>query len=160
MPEFVTLGAWLRPPAQAAAIGPLAYDDEPVAEPPVRPVDDDVIADAASRARRFRAMLADALDRTLADLLRDIAAEVIGRELQCAPAELQHIVQRALERAADELPVSVRVHPSQLELLRLDLPLVADARLRRDDVRIELRSGTIDASLGARLEQVLAVYRA
>jgi flagellar biosynthesis/type III secretory pathway protein FliH len=155
MPEFIALGTWLCPPAPAIATDPPAHDDEP---PPAPPAEEDAIADLASRARRFRAMLADALDRSLADLLRDIAAEIVGRELQCAPTELQRIVERALERAADELPLSVHVHPSQLALLQLGLPLVADARLRRDDVRIELRSGTIDASLGVRLEQLLAGY--
>jgi|HubBroStandDraft_4_1064222.scaffolds.fasta_scaffold115784_2 flagellar biosynthesis/type III secretory pathway protein FliH len=160
MAEFVTLDAWLRQPAPSIEIDPSSHDDEPVADPPAAPEEEDAIADVASRARRFRAMLTDALERSLADLLRDIAAEVIGRELQCAPAELQRIVERALARAADELPVSVHVHPLQLELLRLDLPLVADARLHCDDVRIELRSGTIDASLGVRLEQLLAVYGA
>jgi flagellar biosynthesis/type III secretory pathway protein FliH len=160
MLEFVALGTWLCPAAPAIAIDPPAREDESPSDPPALPGEEDVIADVGARVRRFRAMLADALDRSFADLLRDIAAEVLGRELQCAPAELQAIVERALERAADELPVCVHVHPSQLALLQLDLPVVADARLRCDDVRIDLRSGTIDASLGLRLEQLLTGYGA
>ena len=163
MPEFVTLAAWLRP--ETPAIDVPAQADEPVAQAPPAPLPshedaDEAMFEVGSRARRFRAMLDDVLERTLAELLRDIAAEVIGRELHCAPADVQRIVQRALERAADEHPVAVRVHPSQLERLQLDLPLIADERLRRDDVRIELRSGTIDASLGVRLEHLLARHGA
>ncbi len=160
MPEFIALAAWLRP--QTPAIDPPGCVDEAELDPPPAPapLDEAAIADVVSRARRFRAMLAEALDRTVADLLRDIAAEVIGRELHTAPAELQRIVQRALERAAHELPVAVRAHPSQLGLLRLDVPLIADASLRSNDVCIDLRSGTIDATLGVRLEHVLAAYGA
>jgi len=160
MPEFVTLAAWLRPPAPH--IESPAEADAPPAEPPPQPVacDESAVAEALSYVRRFRAMLADALDRALADLLRDISADVVGRELHCAPADLQRIVQRALERAASAEPLAVRVHPSQVELVQLDVPVVGDARLRPDDVRIELRSGTIDASLGVRIEQILASYGA
>ncbi|HTV91110.1 MAG TPA: FliH/SctL family protein [Verrucomicrobiae bacterium] len=158
MPEFIALAAWLRP--QAPATDARTCVDETELEPPPVPVpfEEEAIADVVSRARRFRAMLADALDRTLNDLLRDIAAEVVGRELHAAPADLQRIVQRALERAAHELPVAVRVHPSQLGLLRLDVPVVADANLRSNDACIDVRSGTIDATLGVRIEHVLAAY--
>jgi flagellar biosynthesis/type III secretory pathway protein FliH len=42
--------------------------------------------------------------------------------------------------------------------VQFDLPVIADPRLRSDDVRIELHSGSIDARLGVRIEQVLAAY--
>jgi len=160
MPEFIALAAWLHPPL--LQLDALPEPELPPAEAAPEPaaVDEDAIAEVLSRVRRFRAMLADALDRSLADLLRDICTEVVGRELYCAPADLQRIVQRALERAAPGEPLAVHVHPSQLELVQIDLPVVGDDRLRTDDVRIELRSGTIDASLGVRIEQMLASYGA
>jgi flagellar biosynthesis/type III secretory pathway protein FliH len=157
MPEFVTLAAWLRPisPVQEPAQEPA---QEPSAPLPEASLEEEAIADVLSRVRRFRAMLADALDRSLVDLLREIAVEVVGRELACGPADLQSIVARALERAAPERPLAVYVHPTQRDLVPFDLPVIADPQLRSDDVRIELHSGSIDARLGVRIEQVLAAY--
>ena len=160
MPDFVTLHAWLHPePADVPPPEPEAPPEpaspEPASPEPASP-DEELLADVCSRVRRFRAMLADALDRALADLVREVAVEVIGRELVCAPADLQRIVARALERVAPDLPLAVHVHPSQLELVQLDVPVIADPGLRSDDVRIDLRSGSIDARLGVRIERMLA----
>jgi flagellar biosynthesis/type III secretory pathway protein FliH len=157
MPEFVTLAAWLRPvpapeePAQEP-------EEELTASPPEVSPEEEAIADVLSGVRRFRAMLADALDRALLDLLRDIAVEVVGRELAYGAADLQSIVARALERAAPERPLAVYVHPTQRDLVQLDVPVIGDPQLRSDDVRIELHSGSIDARLGVRIEQVLAAF--
>jgi flagellar biosynthesis/type III secretory pathway protein FliH len=159
MPEFVTLAAWLRKDAPVITIieeEPAVQEvqDEPVpCETPSE--DDELVADVCERVRRFRAMLADALDRSLTDLLREIAIEVIARELLLAPADLEAIVRRARERCA-EIPLAVRVHPSQQRLYDFDVPVLSDPLLRSDDVQIELRSGSIDARLGVRIEQMLA----
>jgi flagellar biosynthesis/type III secretory pathway protein FliH len=159
MPEFVTLAAWLRKDAPVVA---LEEEEETavqeVHDEPVRCVtqpDDELIADVCERVRRFRAMLADALDRSLAELLREIAIDVVGRELLLAPADLEAIVRCARERCA-EIPLAVRVHPAQQRLYYFDVPVLPDPSLRSDDVQIELRSGSIDARLGVRIEQMLA----
>lgn len=154
---FVPLAAWLRPSET---------DENPVA-PPERPnedfpnedrPDEELMFEVGARVRRFRAMLDDALERSLQELLREIAVVVVGRELHSAPADLEAIVRRARERCALEQPLAVRVHPSQASSLRLDVPVIADPQLRSDDVMIDLRSGSIDASLGARIECLLAAY--
>ena len=106
--------------------------------------------------KRTHAALADALDLALDDLLRDIAADVIGREMRLAPVELERIVQRALARAAAESPLAVRVHPDDCESLAdCGMPIVSDAEMRRGDAVIQVRFGTIDVSLGTRLEELL-----
>jgi len=113
--------------------------------------------EALAEVRRFRAALADALDAQLSQLVCDVACEVLGRDLQLAAADVAAIARDALERFAADVPLRLRAHPHDAgSLASLELPVVADAALRRGDLAIELRSGTIDASLGARLEALLA----
>lgn len=113
-------------------------------------------ADVCAEIRRFHAALADAVDAALHEIVRDVACEVLGRELQLATADVAAIARSALERFASDVPLRLRVHPHDASALAtLGLPVVQDAALRRGDVVIELRSGTIDASLGTRLETVL-----
>jgi flagellar biosynthesis/type III secretory pathway protein FliH len=157
MPDgFITLVQWLRadaPPVLACEpeVAIEIPDDAPC-EPAAY---ETLVADVCARVRRFRASLTEALDRSLADLLRDIAAEVIGRELQLAPSDLAAIVRRALERCVPDEVLAVHVHPAQIDACRLDVPVVPDSQLRRDDATIALRSGSIDVRLGVRLERLL-----
>jgi flagellar biosynthesis/type III secretory pathway protein FliH len=73
------------------------------------------------------------------------------------PADLARIVHRALARCEEADPLCVRAHADDCaELAAAGYPARADAALRRGDVVIEVRSGTIDASLGARIESLLA----
>ena len=65
-------------------------------------------AGAFSATRRFHAALADALDVALEGLLRDVACDVLARELSLAPADVAAIAVRALARYANESPVRVR----------------------------------------------------
>jgi len=113
---------------------------------------------AAREVRLFRAHLMEALDAAIETLCNDIATEVVGRELRLAPAEIKAILQRALERYAAEGPVCIRVHPDDADLLACEIPLVGDCALRRGDAVLELRNGTIDASLGVRLDSVLRAF--
>lgn len=113
-------------------------------------------SDVLAEVRRFRAALADALDAQLREIVREVACEVLGRELRLAPADVTAIATGALERYAADGPLRLRAHPLDARALEtLELPIVADGALRRGDLTIELRSGTIDASLGARLEALL-----
>ena len=145
MDEFVPLDAYLQAPERAREV--LAVPEPPQPE---------LVREALHEARRFRAALADALDAARDRLVRDLASDVLARELACAPADVERIAQRTLARYADDEPLHVRVHPDEVALLAgFDLPVVADARLRRGDVTLTLRYGTIDASLGVRLAQVL-----
>ncbi|MEO6836520.1 MAG: FliH/SctL family protein [Candidatus Tumulicola sp.] len=112
---------------------------------------------ALAAVRRFRAALADAVDFAVDELVADIASTVLARELQLAPADVAAVAAAALERYAADSPLKLRAHPEEADALAgFDLAVIADPRLRRGDVVIDLHSGTIDASLGARLECVLA----
>lgn len=108
-------------------------------------------------ARRFRAALADALDVAVERLLREIANAVLARELELSLADIAAVVTAALDRFAGEKVLSLRVHPQELgALAELKLEKISDDALEPGDVVLELRSGTIDLKLAARLEAALA----
>jgi flagellar biosynthesis/type III secretory pathway protein FliH len=152
MPDgFVPLDRALRPaPEPPAASGDVATT---VVSPDAAGPD---IEEAAAEARRFRAALADALALSLERLVRDVACDVLARELVLAPPDVAAIAAHALERYLDDGPLQLRVHPDDRDACAaLDVPLVTDERLRAGDVVLDVRCGSIDASLGARLETVL-----
>jgi flagellar biosynthesis/type III secretory pathway protein FliH len=112
---------------------------------------------ALAAARRFRAALADALALALERLLCDIAHDVLARELVLAPCDVATIAARALHRYLDEEPLRLRVHPDDVRAcVALDVGIVADQSLRVGDAVLELRCGSIDASMEARLEVLLS----
>ena len=163
MPDrFVPLLEYLRrdePPS--AAPMPEAFEEQ-ACEPEIEEVDECDAAFGAfiSQVKRARAALADACAALMEELTRDIGAAVLGRELRLAPVDISAIVEAALERVRGDLPVAVRVHPDDLAALgAIDLRAVADPTLRRGDAAIDVRHGSIDVSLGARLEALLEAYR-
>jgi flagellar biosynthesis/type III secretory pathway protein FliH len=105
--------------------------------------------------RLFRARIIEATEEAVETMLLDIASEVLGRELELAPADIEAILDRALQRYFEEQPLCVRVHPADCELLGTELALIADDSLQRGDAIVELRSGSIDARLGTRLASIL-----
>jgi flagellar biosynthesis/type III secretory pathway protein FliH len=151
---FVPLAVFLTPPLPAPA-------PQAPARLPVEPVLPEDLESTLRAARRFRAALSDALEAALPQLLRAIAKDVLARELRLEPPETARVIAAALERAADDHVLAIRVHPNEHDAVaRLGLATIADAALDPGDCRIELRSGTIDSSLQLRLETVLAAQAA
>lgn len=105
--------------------------------------------------RLFHAHLIEAVECARETVMTDIAAGVLARELRLAPADVDGVVDAALQRYFDEEPLRVRVHPAECAAVQCGLPVVADAELLRGDAVIELRAGSIDARLGVRLAYVL-----
>ncbi len=152
---FVPLAEFLRP-----ALGEPAVEAEP------RPVERSVAQEsreydeALRAARRFRAALDDALEAGVEELLTRIARDVLARELQLEAADVGAIVAAARVRLQAERVLAIRVHPNDAAALESFAgEIVADRALERGDVRIELRSGTIDLTLAARLEAAVAASR-
>ncbi|HEY2554183.1 MAG TPA: FliH/SctL family protein [Candidatus Cybelea sp.] len=159
MREFVPLTALLRPlqpPDEPAA--PEVESGADLVRPTVHGTHAEVeYAVTLGAIRRFRAALADALDAAVARLLREIAENVLARELGLRAADVASIVAKARERLVDERIVAVRVHPRDREALaELQIEKIADTSLQPGDIVVELRSGTIDLRLPARLEAALA----
>lgn len=154
--QFRSLASMLR------AVPHAAEDSVP---PPVPAVQHDDIAedDAPSHdeielardVRLFYARVMEAADAALEMLLAGIAQDVLARELLLAPADVEAIVDRALARCIADEPLHVRVHPDDAASVRCGVPVAADERLNPGDAIVELRCGSIDASLAIRLAALL-----
>jgi flagellar biosynthesis/type III secretory pathway protein FliH len=144
---------------------PLAFFLRPARPEPPQIVDDVRIEPAAAAeivetlaaARRFHAGLRDAFDVALAELLSRIADDVLGRELKLSGPDIAAIAGAALERFGRRNVLSVRANPRDAEALQdFELEVIADPAIHRGDIVLELRSGTIDLSLSARLQVALS----
>jgi len=165
MPDaFVPLHAWLRDgsepepqEAPATAVTPeVVFPESPAAEETTNDT-----AEALADVRRFRASLADALDVAVAEALREVVAGVLARELMIAPVDVAAIVSRVRAQYAGEEILAIHLHPDECEACEdMDVAIVADASLRRGDVVVRVRSGSIDATLGARIDDVLHAFEA
>ncbi|MBV8638441.1 MAG: hypothetical protein JO322_10170 [Candidatus Eremiobacteraeota bacterium] len=157
---FVPMRAWLERGDDSAPVpdtgAELDREPEPFVEPQLPNSFEDEIDVAIGEARRFRAALADALDACVEELLRDVAGDVLARELRLAPCDVRAIVERAVERYGVD-PLCIRVNSADARAFEATgEKVVVDDRVRGGDVFIDIRQGSIDASLGARLERVLA----
>ena len=155
--EFVSLADMLRPASGAAhpaacVAGESEHDGTVLAPAPEPPNEERGDVHAAVRAARlFRARLADALDAASARLIRELASDVLARELKLAPCDVDALLRRILERAP---VVRVRVAPVDVARVRA-VPCVADPALAPGDALVELNGGALDARFGVRLAMVL-----
>jgi flagellar biosynthesis/type III secretory pathway protein FliH len=150
---YVPLALYLRPVASRAADEPSPAAPLEVPAAPAPPE----LGEALHAVRRFRAALADALEAATSALLPAIAHEVLARELRLERADVAAIVSAALARFDAGHVLRIRAHPRDCDALAgLELERLADDALEPGNVRIDLRSGTIELSLTARLEAALA----
>lgn len=161
---FISLAERLRAPAPVpiadVACAPLAIEPEScdeVASALIAHVPE--YAGAVSAARRFSAHLAATFDALLADLMRDLAASVLARELQLAPADVAAIAARLVRERSADGPVRVRVAPADRDAA-IGIATVVDPTLESGDVILECTHGGIDARLGVRLADALERVRA
>ncbi|MBC5829071.1 MAG: hypothetical protein GIW98_02630 [Candidatus Eremiobacteraeota bacterium] len=111
---------------------------------------------ACDDIRLFRARVAEALECAFDGLYRDLAGDVLARELMLRPVDVRAVCNALIERYSREVPVAIRVHPHDRTMLdHFDVPVIADQRLRPGDVILEVANGSLDASLTVRLENVL-----
>jgi len=157
---FVPLARFLRPPPPEPVV--LSLPQGPAAGATFAPCshsEESFIQFVATfgAIRRFRAAVADALDVAVQQLLAEVAENVLARELTVAGADVAAIVAKTRERFSSERVLRVRVHPRDRTALdSLEIDSVLDETLVPGDVIAELRSGTIDLRLRARLDSALA----
>ncbi len=160
--NFITLAEMLRPSAvareQIESAGPSVSIESSCApvvpEHPEERRFDDIVTLAISDARRFRAVLADAISHAAVSLVREIASDVLARELQFAPCAMDALVVRLVNDHMNAVPLRVRISPHD-QFFTSDFPFVVDAALQPGDAILECTSGAIDARLGVRLADVI-----
>ncbi|MBV8748138.1 MAG: hypothetical protein JO103_00330 [Candidatus Eremiobacteraeota bacterium] len=119
---------------------------------------DEAVGAALRDLRLFRARLADALDESVARMLRDLAADVLVRELRLAPCDVRALVQRALTCAP---LVRIRLAPddaARLGRVANGVDIVSDVSLAAGDVVVEVVGGVLDLRLGVRLADMLEAF--
>ena len=164
MAEFISLADLLRPPVPLVAT-PVDVEP-PIAEPPAMPTLDDAtlprrdestnheLVAALRETRLFRARLADAFEGARQRLLRELATDVLARELRVAACDLDALARRIIAEAPF---VRIRVAPSDVATIS-GAPVVADTELDAGDAIVELIGGGLDARLGVRLAAVLEAF--
>jgi flagellar biosynthesis/type III secretory pathway protein FliH len=154
--RFTPLASWLAP----ARPEPVREASAAAEEPSPQEIHQSEYDEAMAGVRRFRAALDEALDAMLETLLREVAVSVTARALQLEDADLVRIVEQARERYALDEPLALCVHPRDAAQFEgLPYAVEMDPELRRGDVVICVRNGSIDARLGVRLERVLEAFR-
>ena len=151
--EFITLADLLRPPPlEPDAV--LELKSAPILPDAPRESDDASYVQAVSDARLFRAALADALAHAAASLIRELASDVLARELNLAPCAMDALVARLLSDHFSASPLRVRISPHD-RLATNEFPVVIDDSLQPGDAILECANGAIDARLGVRLADVI-----
>lgn len=151
--KFIALADVLRPPP----VEPVAVFEsraEPILPDAPRESDDASYVQAVSDARRFRAALADALAHAAASLVRELASDVLARELNFAPCDMDALVARLLSDHCSASPLRVRISPHD-RLSTNEFPVIIDDSLQPGDAILECANGAIDARLGVRLADVI-----
>ncbi len=109
----------------------------------------------------FRTRLLAVFDGAVERLLRDLAADVLGRELRLAPCDLASIVGRVRASApVVRVRIAVGEDGDDRSLALGEAVVVRDATLSLGDAIVEVRSGAVDARLGVRVADVLAAAAA
>ncbi|HEY9180016.1 MAG TPA: FliH/SctL family protein [Candidatus Baltobacteraceae bacterium] len=116
---------------------------------------DDELA-LAREVRLFHVRVIEGVEAAVERIVTDIAADVVARELLLEPADIEAIVDRALQRFSRKEPLRVRVHREDAPRVNCGFPVAADDALRPGDAIVELRTGSVNASLGVRLSAIVA----
>jgi len=155
--RFVSLTEWLSPkPANAES--PTHHESSDIehnAAPTERTAGSDESYDAIRSARLFQAHLCDTLDALVVRLARDLAADVLARELSVGCVDIAALARRLVAERTHDGPLRIRVAPADAGF-RCPLPVLVDANLQRGDAILECTNGEVDARLGVRLADVLS----
>jgi flagellar assembly protein FliH len=106
------------------------------------------------------------VEQTLAALAVRVAGSLLGRAYEADPELLVELVRAALGQVgANAREAEVHLHPTDLALVKqhlqspIDARLVADASLKRGELRVHTELLRLDGTLAARLDSALAELR-
>ncbi len=97
----------------------------------------------------------EAYARAKDGLLEALARDVLARELELSPVDLERLVRAGLARFSGHEPLALRVSASDAASLSVDIPVTIDPALGAGDLVIELRDGVADARFAVRLAGVV-----
>ena len=121
------------------------------------------LQEAVGRCADTTSALHAELTAAAVDLALQIAEAVLGRELEIATDPGSDALRRALVGIPIDVPVTVRLHPADLDVLDRDVvadravTFVADATITSGDALVETEDGIVDAGIAAALERVREV---
>jgi flagellar assembly protein FliH len=121
------------------------------------------LQEAVGRCADTTSALHAELTAAAVDLALQIAEAVLGRELEIATDPGSDALRRALVGIPIDVPVIVRLHPADLDVLDRDVvadrpvTFVADATITSGDALVETEDGIVDAGIAAALERVREV---
>ena len=149
--RFVPLAAFVR-----AAPSPVASAAPPVSQPPAsRGAVDYAQAGVVHELTLLTLAAREAFARAAARLLRELANDVLARELLLAPADVAALVGRAVAAFAEHAPVGIAVSGFDADRVRAPLPVRVDPRLGAGDLVVDVRDGAFESSFTFRLEDAL-----
>jgi flagellar assembly protein FliH len=108
-----------------------------------------------------RAKLYERMEQELLVLAVEIAAQLVGRELETDPQLASHSVRLALKSVDDQANLTLKLHPIEALQLKTSLPadtgvrIVSDPALSRGGCVLQSDLGDVDASLETRFAAVL-----
>ncbi len=117
-------------------------------------------------ARLERHKIIQGAEPEIVKLAVSISERILNAHIDLQPGAVLEMARSAITRLVGRETVTVRVHPSDLELMRENrdrlmslndidnLRLIADQRVDRGGVVIDTESGTIDAKISTQLREV------
>ncbi len=147
--RFVSFASLLGAAPSETASAPVAAH---VPEPPDRVTHAAVFEELAL----LRVAALDAFERSAARALRELATEVLGRELALAPFDIEALVARALEAFAGAVPIRLVLSPADAIRVRVALPVRVDAALQAGDTIVEVGDGAFESLALFRLERIVS----
>lgn len=153
--EFVPLGDWLRGRSTPGTLAPVTLDFEESIREEHAPAGTAEIASFLDEIALLRLRAVESFERARRRLLHRFAQEVLARELQSSPADIEAIAQKALDVFAQESPVSLAVSPADAACLRIDVPVRIDAALQHGDVIVDISDGQFESPLRLRVARIM-----
>ncbi|HEV8625104.1 MAG TPA: FliH/SctL family protein [Acidimicrobiia bacterium] len=117
------------------------------------------LVEAADDLRRRQALELKGLEDTLARTAFDLAAAVVGRELQLSSSPGADALARALALVPAGCVATARLHPNDVAALGAvseAVAVIADPAIEPGGCILEVGDSRIDAQLGSALDRVRA----
>jgi hypothetical protein len=103
----------------------------------------------------LRLRVVESFERLRKSLLHRFAEEILVRELQLSPVDIEAIARKTLEAFAQESPISLAVCPADAARLRADSCICVDESLEPGDIIADIADGYLESPLRLRVERSL-----